>query len=104
MYTYMCIYTIFPLYIYIYIYTHTYNISYNIFFIHSSLKNLHWILPRWKGTYQGNPAESQKGQRSLQFPGVTNRGSAPRGKHTTNQGLISGKGWSAPDRASRRSR
>ena len=45
-------------------------------------KNLHLFLPRWKGTLQGNGAESQEGQWSLQSPRVTNRGGPSGGKCT----------------------
>ena len=60
-----------------------------------NLKNLHQIIPGWKGTEQGNRAGSQEGQWILQFPRVTNRGRAPRGKCATDCGLILVKGWSA---------
>ena len=42
-----------------------------------NFKSPHWILPRKKGALQGTRAELQEGQWSLQFLGVTNRGSAP---------------------------
>ena len=44
---------------------------------------------------QGTRAGSQEGQWSPQVPGVTNRGSAPRGERATHRGPSSVKGWSA---------
>ena len=44
---------------------------------------------------QGNLAESQEGQRSLQFPGVTNRGSVPWGKAHHRLWDKLRKGWSS---------
>ena len=51
-------------------------------------------IPGQKGAQQGNWTELQEGQWSLQSPGVTKRGSAPRGRvhHTPRPSSV--KGWS----------
>ena len=61
-----------------------------------NFKNLHWSFPGQESAQQGNGAESQEGQGSLQIPGVAIRGGAwGAGKLTTNCELILLKAWSA---------